>query len=310
MRHTVKTASKRKPRAIVKRKPRAMKPAPLSLTEAVEKVLITGDLTPLTPEQRLDYYRAVCRSLGLNPLTRPFDYLVFRENEGGPGRLALYARKDCTEQLRKLYGVGVVSLKREIADDLCIVEAVVKDRMGRPDAGTGVVALYKFKDGRRINLSGKELSNAIMKAETKAKRRATLSICGLGFLDESEIDTVENYSMVTPGGRVIVEQESTGSQEAADAVAAEKIKAFKEAKLLREQPANPENQPALFYTWFEQSQTAQISGAKELLTANKDLLGKHWNPTAQAIVVDLETLEVLKFQFEQRGVPFRPLKAV
>ena len=29
-----------------------------------------------------------------------------------------------------------------------------------------------------------------MKAETKSKRRVTLSICGLGFLDESEIDTI------------------------------------------------------------------------------------------------------------------------
>ena len=29
-----------------------------------------------------------------------------------------------------------------------------------------------------------------MKAETKAKRRATLSICGLGMLDETEIETI------------------------------------------------------------------------------------------------------------------------
>jgi hypothetical protein len=29
-----------------------------------------------------------------------------------------------------------------------------------------------------------------MKAETKAKRRVTLSICGLGLLDETEIETI------------------------------------------------------------------------------------------------------------------------
>jgi len=29
-----------------------------------------------------------------------------------------------------------------------------------------------------------------MKAETKAKRRGTLSICGLGMLDESELETI------------------------------------------------------------------------------------------------------------------------
>ena len=34
------------------------------------------------------------------------------------------------------------------------------------------------------------LVNAKLKAITKAKRRVTLSICGLGFLDETEIDTI------------------------------------------------------------------------------------------------------------------------
>ena len=36
-----------------------------------------------------------------------------------------------------------------------------------------------------------------MKAETKAKRRVTLSLCGLGILDETEIDTVP------PGGDIV-----------------------------------------------------------------------------------------------------------
>ena len=39
-------------------------------------------------------------------------------------------------------------------------------------------------------LAGDALVNAKLKAITKAKRRVTLSICGLGFLDETEIDTI------------------------------------------------------------------------------------------------------------------------
>ncbi len=35
----------------------------------------------------------------------------------------------------------------------------------------------------------------MMKAETKAKRRATLAILGLGLLDESELDTIPRKSM-------------------------------------------------------------------------------------------------------------------
>src|SRR5581483_8218569 len=42
---------------------------------AIEAVVIKGDLAQLTPAQRVDYYRALCESLGLNPFTRPFDYI-------------------------------------------------------------------------------------------------------------------------------------------------------------------------------------------------------------------------------------------
>ncbi len=42
----------------------------------LEKVLIKGDLAELSPPQRVQYYTQVCESLGLNPLTKPFDYIV------------------------------------------------------------------------------------------------------------------------------------------------------------------------------------------------------------------------------------------
>jgi hypothetical protein len=37
-----------------------------------------------------------------------------------------------------------------------------------------------------------------MKAETKAKRRVTLSICGLGFLDETEVETLKKDPVEAP----------------------------------------------------------------------------------------------------------------
>jgi hypothetical protein len=42
-----------------------------ALPEAIERAVLAGDLADLTTEQRADYYNAVCRSLGLNPLTKP-----------------------------------------------------------------------------------------------------------------------------------------------------------------------------------------------------------------------------------------------
>jgi hypothetical protein len=57
-----------------------------------------------------------------------------------------------------------------------------QDPAGRLDHDFGVVNI--------AGLKGADLANAMMKALTKAKRRATLSIAGLGWLDETELDTM------------------------------------------------------------------------------------------------------------------------
>jgi hypothetical protein len=167
-------------------------PAPAIDPAIMEQVLIGGDLSQLTEAQRLAYYRAVCQSLGLNPLSKPFEYLWLN------GKLRLYALRDCADQLRRLHGISIYITNRERLGDLYIVTARAKDRTGREDESTGAVALGTLK--------GDALANALMKCETKAKRRVTLSLAGLGWLDETEISTI-------PGVRV---GEPTGDPEAGD----------------------------------------------------------------------------------------------
>lgn len=157
----------------------------------IEKVLLAGDLSQLTPEQRLNYYKSVCETLGLNPLTKPFDYIVL------DNKLVLYARKDCTEQLRKLYNISLTITAREVQDSVYTVVAQAKLPSGRIDEAIGAVPLEVSKDSKTWPLSAPAKANAIMKAETKAKRRVTLSICGLGIMDESEIELAE-YDQRTP----------------------------------------------------------------------------------------------------------------
>ena len=142
----------------------------------IERVLMTGDLSKLTPEQRLSYYNATCQSLGLNPLTRPFDYITLNN------RLTLNAKRDATDQLRKIHKVSIEEVIPQKIGDLYVVVASAIDGDSRKDKSTGAVNI--------AGLSGEKLANAMMKAETKAKRRVTLSICGLGVLDETEVDTL------------------------------------------------------------------------------------------------------------------------
>ena len=142
----------------------------------LERVVVAGDLSKLSAAERVNYYSATCKALALNPLSQPFQYITLN------GKLTLYARKDATDQLRKIHNVSINIVSREHVNDVYIVTARATTPEGRTDESIGAVAL-----GR---LAGDLLCNAIMKAETKAKRRVTLSICGLGFLDESEIETI------------------------------------------------------------------------------------------------------------------------
>jgi hypothetical protein len=66
--------------------------------------------------------------------------------------------------------------------------------------------------------------------------------------------------------------------------------------------------PALFYTWHDASQTAEITGAESLKKVHKDVLRKYWNPNARAIVCNAEQLEELKYVMEQRHTEFKQLK--
>jgi hypothetical protein len=154
----------------------------------LEKVVIGGDLAGLSPADRVLYYRQVCESIGINPLTQPFQYIVLN------GKLTLYARKDCTDQLRKRDAVSVTGLDAQVISDVYVVKAAA--RVGdRSDMATGAVSIK--------GLTGEALANAMLKAETKAKRRVTLSICGLGMLDETEAESV-------PGAQTVQVDMTTG----------------------------------------------------------------------------------------------------
>src|SRR4029077_15127328 len=142
----------------------------------IESVITKGDLARLSPQERTQYYVKVCESVGLNPFPRPLEYLTLS------GKMVLYARRDAADQLRKINGISVEVVSREIDGDLFIAHVRAHDKTGRTDEEFGAVSI--------AGLKGEARANAIMKGITKAKRRVTLSIAGLGFLDETEVDDI------------------------------------------------------------------------------------------------------------------------
>ena len=142
----------------------------------VDDVIARGDLSKLSPEDRVVHYHNVCKSLGLNPYTQPFQYITLN------GKLQLYARRDAADQLRKLHGINIEVVDRSVHNDLLTVHVRATDKSGRRDEDFGVVSIGGLK--------GEAAANAFLKCVTKAKRRVTLSISGLGFSDETEIDDI------------------------------------------------------------------------------------------------------------------------
>src|SRR5262245_12354687 len=143
----------------------------------MEQVIAKGDLSGLTSEYRVVHYKNVCDSLGLNWYTNPLAYMTLNN------KLVLYAKRDAADQLRKLHAVSIQIVSEKYDRGMYSVHVRATDKTGRTDEDFGVVP-YSEK------MAPEFAANMRLKAITKAKRRVTLSICGLGYLDETEVEDI------------------------------------------------------------------------------------------------------------------------
>ena len=122
--------------------------------------------------------------MGLDPFTKPFD--ILRLN----GKEVLYCTRSGTQQLNKLHKVSHLITSRDTNQEAGVYIVTSKASLpdGRCTESIGAVNIQGLK--------GETYANAIMKAETKAKRRATLDLLGLGVLDESEAESIPNATTV------------------------------------------------------------------------------------------------------------------
>ena len=192
--------------------------APSAVSAAtLEAVLATGDLSKLTPGQRIEYVARVCQTIGLNPFTRPIRFLRLGTD------IVAYFTRDGTDQLRKLHKISLSVTEQRLDGDVFVVTVKASTPDGRSDEDIGAVTIGRLQSDSK--------ANALMKCITKAKRRVTLSICGLGFMDESELDTLGSIQTfdagepTPPPGRKSVSDQQAG--QAYDAKAADKWERWK-----------------------------------------------------------------------------------
>lgn len=163
---------------------------------AILHYLGTGDLSKLTGEQRAALYRRTCDSLGINSLTRPFDWIEFYDPETKGKKLTLYPRSACADQLAYQHRIRVRVVEEKIVGTLfkVVVEGTMPN--GRSETNVAYLDLTE-RDGSQ--LKGQRLGNAFMKAHTKAKRRLVFGM--VGMMAPPDVEELQQARVVYLDGR-------------------------------------------------------------------------------------------------------------
>ncbi len=152
----------------------------LTIDESILSSIVKngGDVSQLTDEERFEYYKLMCARVGLDATSMPFKYLLLN------GKWVIYLDRSGAQQLNKLHNVSHQIVSRENTGEYYIVTARASLPDGRFTESIGAAPLG--------NMKGDAYTNRLMFVETKSKRRATLDLLGLGFLDETEVDSIPN----------------------------------------------------------------------------------------------------------------------
>src|ERR1044071_9475726 len=113
----------------------------------LEKLVVGGDISQLGPEAKAAYYVKVCESMGLNPITKPLEFIRLN------GKETLYALKSCTDQLRKIHEVAITIAARETVEDTYVVTARATLPNGRADERIGAIPIAGLKGDALANAS-------------------------------------------------------------------------------------------------------------------------------------------------------------
>ena len=152
-------------------------------SEIISKLVIGGDLSGLSPAQKVEFYNYRCQQAGLDPAAKPFDLLTLN------GKQILYANATATQQLTGIHSLSHQITGRELTDGIYCVFCRVTSPDGRSTENMGAVPVDK--------LQGEAKANAFLKATTKAIRRTVLAHMGLGLMDETEVETIPNAAKGT-----------------------------------------------------------------------------------------------------------------
>lgn len=169
----------------------------------------TGDLSKLSGEQRKALYKRTCDSLGINSLTRPFEWVEFYDPDTKGKKLVLYPRAACADQLAYQHRIRVEVLDEKNVGTLHKVEMRGTLPNGRTETN---VAYLDLTDRDGNPLRNQRLGNAYMKARTKCKRRLVFGM--VGMMAPPDVEDLRQARVVTVDGNGNVIDHPTPEQKA------------------------------------------------------------------------------------------------
>lgn len=164
------------------------------LSAAVRAYLRTGDLSMLPDQEKDKVLLKMCEHYSLDPVLRPF--ILIKLN----GKEVWYPTKAATDQVAAKFNLTreVIEIKENI--ERGIIECRVKitqENSARVETCVAAVSIIEFgrdQSGKveQRPMRGEAYANALMKVETKAKRRATLGWLGIADMQDPGEETVES----------------------------------------------------------------------------------------------------------------------
>jgi len=168
----------------------------LNPAQLFSRYVLTNSLSGFTDQQRAQLIGHLCKTWHLDFNQQPF--IIIKTQ----GKEKLYLSKAGAEQVRNRNNVSIDSVDTKIEDGLVLVTAAASLPSGRHDSDLGTVSIK--------GLVGDALADAILKAVTKAKRRVTLSICGLPMSEVSDSESAPKSG--TNGGSTAELNHLVGAQ--------------------------------------------------------------------------------------------------
>lgn len=183
------------------------------LSLAVRAYLRTGDLAMLPDSEKDKVLLKMCEHYSLDPVLRPF--ILIKLN----GKEVWYPTKAATDQVAAKFNLTreVIEIKENIERGIleCRVK-ITQENSNRIETCVAAVSIMEFARNQATGkvepqpMRGEAYANALMKVETKAKRRATLGWLGIADMQdpgeesmpESKSVTAEAALSLAPGSAV------------------------------------------------------------------------------------------------------------